>query len=146
MITYIQDNILNSHAQVLVNPVNTVGVMGKGLAAEFKHKYPEMFRKYQILCENQRLSIGQLWLYKSPDKWILNFPTKEHWRNPSQIEFIEEGLKKFVNTYSEKGITSIAFPALGCGAGELNWDTEVRPTMERYLNPQPIDIYLYLYP
>lgn len=81
-------------------------------------------------------------LYYAPDHWILLFPTKEHWRRPSKLEYIEAGLVKFVQTYAEKNITSIAFPRLGCGNGELNWE-DVRPLMEKYLNPLPIDIYIY---
>ena len=71
------------------------------------------------------------------------FPTKQNWRNPSKIEYIEDGLLKFVNTYAEKNISSIAFPRLGCGNGELDWN-EVRPVMEKYLKPLPIDVYIYL--
>ncbi len=143
MIEYVKGNIFDSPAQVIVNPVNTVGVMGKGLALEFKKKYPEMFSAYKKMCENKALTTGKLMLHFSPDHWILLFPTKEHWRNPSKIEYIENGLKKFVNTYAEKNITSIAFPKLGCGNGELDWAV-VKPLMEKYLKPLPIDIYIYL--
>jgi len=145
MITYVKGDLLQSPVRVLVNTVNTVGVMGKGIAKDFKQIYPEMFKQYQNLCEKSMFHMGQLWLYKTPHKWILNFPTKEHWRQPSKIEYIEAGLKKFVKTYAEKGITSIAFPALGCGNGELEWETQVRPLMEKYLRSLPIDIYIYLY-
>lgn len=145
MITYVVGDLFQSPARVLVNTVNTVGVMGKGIAKDFKTIYPEMFKQYQVLCEKNLFNIGQLWLYKTPHKWILNFPTKKHWRQPSQLEYIEAGLKKFVESYVDQGITSIAFPTLGCGNGELNWDNEVRPLMEKYLKSLPIDIYVYLY-
>ena len=82
-------------------------------------------------------------LYYEPDHWVVLFPTKEHWRNPSRREYIEAGLAKFCRTYAEKGITSVAFPKLGCGNGELNW-SEVKPVMEKYLKDLPIDIYIYL--
>ena len=145
MITYVVTDLLQSPARVLVNAVNTVGVMGKGIAKDFKQIYPEMFKEYQLLCERKQFNIGQLWLYKTPYKWVLNFPTKQHWKHPSKIEYIEEGLKKFVKTYSEKGLTSISFPLLGCGNGGLDWETQVKPLMEQYLSKLPIDIFIHLY-
>ena len=145
MILYIKGDLFQSPAQVLVNPVNTVGVMGKGLALDFKHLLPEMYRQYRILCERKQFFIGQLWLYKSPQKWVLNFPTKKHWRLPSRVEYIEAGLRKFVQVYSKWGIRSIAFPPLGCGNGQLDFRTQVMPLMEEYLRPLPIDIFIYIY-
>ena len=143
MIEYIEGNIFDSPAQVIVNPVNTVGVMGKGIALSFKQRYPEMFQRYKVICEKHQLTIGKLMLFYEADHWLLLFPTKENWRNPSKLEYIEKGLMKFVSTYAEKGINSIAFPCLGCGNGELNWN-DVKPLMEKYLNPLPIDVYIYL--
>lgn len=143
MTTLITTSIFTSPAKVLVNTVNTVGVMGKGIAKAFKDIFPEMFSEYQKLCENKQFHIGNLWLYKTPHKWILNFPTKQHWRYPSKPQYIEAGLKKFVHTYSDLGITSIAFPKLGCGNGELDWENTVRPLMLRYLEPLPIDIFIH---
>ena len=143
MIQYIEGDIFDSPAQVIVNTVNTVGVMGKGLALSFKQRYPNMFEKYKKVCENKLLTIGKLMMCYEADHWILLFPTKEHWRNPSKMEYIEEGLKKFVQTYAEKNITSIAFPRLGCGNGELDWN-KVKPLMEHYLKDLPIDVYIYL--
>jgi O-acetyl-ADP-ribose deacetylase (regulator of RNase III) len=142
MIEYIEGDIFNSPAQVIVNTVNTVGVMGKGLALSFKNRYPEMFQSYKLACDKNLMKIGKLMLFYSPDHWILLFPTKENWRYPSKLEYIEEGLSKFVRTFAEKNITSIAFPRLGCGNGELNWE-DVRPIMEKYLRQLPIDIYIY---
>lgn len=144
MIIYVKMNIFESPAQVLVNTVNTVGVMGKGIAKQYKQLYPEMFKEYQRYCEKQLLDIGKLWIYKTPNKWILNFPTKKHWRNKSEIEYIEKGLQKFVDTYKEKGIRSISFPPLGCGNGGLDWDNEVKPIMEKYLKSLDIDIFIHL--
>lgn len=143
MIMYLKGNLLSSPAQVLVNTVNTVGVMGKGIALQFKNKYPDMFKAYQKICEEHRLDIGMLYLWKSEDKWILMFPTKKHWRNPSKIEYIEKGLEKFVNNYEKLGIESIAFPRLGCGNGKLDWQI-VKPIMEKYLKPLPITVYIYV--
>lgn len=145
MITYVIGNLFESPARVLVNTVNTVGVMGKGIAKDFKAIYPEMFREYQGLCEEKKLTVGKLWLYKTSNKWILNFPTKTTWRQPSRIEYIESGLQAFVKGYAKHGITSIAFPPLGCGNGELNWEKQVRPLMEKYLNKLAIDVFIYLY-
>lgn len=143
MIEYIEGNIFDSPAQVIVNTVNTVGVMGKGIALEFKQRYPEMYDKYKTVCEKHQFSIGKLMLFYESDHWLLLFPTKENWRNPSKLEYLEKGLMKFVNTYADKGISSVAFPRLGCGNGELDWNV-VRPLMEKYLRPLPIDVYIYL--
>ncbi len=143
MIEYIEGNIFDSPAQVIVNTVNTVGVMGKGIALEFKNRYPQMFEKYKTACEKHMLTIGKLMLVSAPDHMLLLFPTKENWRYPSKLSYIEQGLKRFCDNYAQRGITSIAFPKLGCGNGELDWN-EVRPLMERYLKDLPIDIYIYL--
>jgi O-acetyl-ADP-ribose deacetylase (regulator of RNase III) len=145
MLEYISGNLLDSPAQTLVNTVNTVGVMGKGIALEFKHRYPEMFERYAAFCKADKFKIGMLYLYRTPNKWVLNFATKKHWRNPSKLEYIETGLKKFVETYAEHGIISIAFPQLGCGNGGLEWSV-VKPVMESYLRPLPIPVYLYIRP
>lgn len=143
MLTYIKGDLLTSPAQVLVNTVNTVGVMGKGIALEFKDKYPEMFKSYQKECDKNNLEIGKLILWKDDEKWILLFPTKKHWRSPSKIEYIEKGLQKFVQSYELLGIESIAFPRLGCGNGGLDWDI-VKPIMEQYLKSLPIHVYIYV--
>ncbi|MBD5131438.1 MAG: macro domain-containing protein [Clostridiales bacterium] len=145
MIKYIEGDIFSSPAQVIVNTVNTVGVMGKGLALEFKQRYPNMFETYKRICEKHQFSIGRLMLVYEPDHWILLFPTKQNWRYPSKLEYIESGLIKFTRTYVEKNISSIAFPRLGCGNGELEWD-QVKALMEKYLKPLPIDVYIYVKP
>ena len=95
MIEYIEGNIFDSPAQVIVNTVNTVGVMGKGIALEFKNRYPQMFEKYKIACEKKMLTIGKLMLVSAPDHMLLLFPTKENWRYPSKLSYIEQGLKRF---------------------------------------------------
>lgn len=143
MYYYVETGLFQSPAQVLVNTVNTQGVMGKGIAKVFKQLYPEMFNKYRQFCEDGRFKVGQLWLYKTPYRWVLNFPTKQEWRKPSRVEYIEAGLKKFVETYREREITSISFPMLGCGNGALDWKTQVKPLMERYLSTLPISIYVH---
>lgn len=143
MILYVQGDLFQSPAQVLVNTVNTVGVMGKGVALQFKQMFPEMFAQYRELCEQKQFDIGKLWLYRSPNKWVMNFPTKRHWRQPSKIEYISAGLQKFVDTYDEMGIHSIAFPPLGCGNGQLDFKSQVQPLMHEYLARLPIDVFIY---
>jgi O-acetyl-ADP-ribose deacetylase (regulator of RNase III) len=116
--------------------------MGKGLAAEFKRRYPEMFTAYQRLCQDGKLEIGKLWLWKANDQWVLNFPTKKHWRNPSKLSYVEAGLKKFLAEYERRGIREISFPRLGCGNGGLDWQ-DVKPLMEQYLRRLPIPAYIH---
>ena len=144
MITYLSGDLFQSPAKVLVNTVNTVGVMGKGIALKFKRIYPEMFEAYRNHCERGNFEIGQLFLYKTPNKWILNFPTKKHWRDPSRVEYIEAGLRKLRARGSEMGMTSIAFPELGCGNGELEFEGQVKPLMERYLGNLSVPTFIYL--
>lgn len=144
MIKYVACDLFLSPARVLVNTVNTVSVMGKGIAKDFKTIYPEMLRQYQDLCEKKQFDGGQLWIYKTEQKWVLNFPTTKHWCRPSKPEYIEAGLKKFAETYHVYGITSISFPLLGCGNGELDWETQVRPLMEAYLGKLPVTAYIHL--
>lgn len=143
MLQYVSGDLFLSEAQTLVNPVNTVGVMGKGIALLFKNQYPDMFDSYKTLCKNGLLEIGKPCLWKSPEKQILLFPTKKHWRSASKIEYIESGLKYFVGTYEDWQITSVAFPMLGCGNGGLDWN-DVKPLMEKYLKPLPINVRIYI--
>ncbi|WP_051638433.1 macro domain-containing protein [Butyrivibrio sp. NC2002] len=142
MIRYIKGDIFASPAQVITNTVNLEGVMGKGIALEFKKRYPKMFEAYKKRCDSGEFNIGNLLLYREYDKWILLFPTKNEWRRKSQLSYIEKGLQKFVINWDKLGIDSIAFPALGCGNGGLDWN-EVRPLMEKYLKRLPINIYIY---
>lgn len=142
MLTYHRTSILTAQTQTVVNTVNTVGVMGKGLASAYKSRHPEMFKAYKQLCKEGKFDIGQLWLWKGEDQWVLNFPTKKHWRNPSKLAYIDAGLNKFVDQYEERGIWEIAFPRLGCGNGGLDW-ADVGPLMESYLKPLPIPVYIH---
>lgn len=145
MLTYVRTSVLDSDAQTVVNTVNTEGVMGKGIAAVYKRRYPRMYKRYRELCKAGKFKVGQLWLWKENGQWILNFPTKTTWRRPSEVSYIEAGLRKFVDTYEERGITEISFPRLGCGNGGLDWETQVRPVMERYLSRLPIPVYVHDY-
>ena len=142
MLHFHRSSILTSPAQTVVNTVNTVGVMGKGLAASFKQRYPDMFQQYNRFCKSGHFQPGTSHLWKGPDQWVLNFATKKHWRNPSKIEYIRDGLIQFRNAYEIEGIREIAFPRLGCGNGGLDWD-EVRPLMVQHLYDLPIAIYIH---
>lgn len=143
VIHYQKGDIFQSEAQVIVNTVNCKGVMGKGLALAFKQKYPAMFPIYQEECKTRKLRIGRPSLYQQSTPWILNFPTKDHWKFPSKLEYLEKGLKYFVANYKKAGITSIAFPKLGAQNGKLSWD-EVGPLMAKYLSQLDIDVYIYI--
>ncbi|MBC8100321.1 MAG: macro domain-containing protein [Armatimonadetes bacterium] len=145
MITYVMGDLFQSPAKVLVNPVNTVGVMGKGLGAEFKRFYPEMFDQYRVLCETGRFRVGQLHVYRTAHKWALNFPVKRHWRDAAQLSDIEASLQKFAAVYAEHGMTSVSFPMLSMGESKLNWQSEMRPLMEAYLQPLPIAVYIHVF-
>lgn len=141
MIKIIKNNVFTCEAQTIVNTVNCVGVMGAGIALEYKRKYPDMFLKYKSICDKKQLEVGKLWLYKTEKKWILNFPTKIHWKNPSEIEYLELGLKKFVEEYKDKGITSIGFPLLGANNGGLSIHDSLE-VMVKYLKVCDIPIYI----
>ncbi|MCL6283630.1 macro domain-containing protein [Ruegeria sp. 2012CJ41-6] len=142
MLQFHRTSLMTSSAQTVVNTVNTVGVMGKGLAAAFKERYPDMFAEYKILCKQGELAPGSSWLWKGVDQWVLNFATKKHWRNPSKIEYIHDGLVEFRRTYEAMGIREIAFPRLGCGNGGLDWEV-VRPLMVDLLHDLPITVYIH---
>ena len=115
-------NIFNSDCEFLVNPVNCVGIMGKGLALEFKNKYPLNFEIYKKACDNASFNIGNLLIVPVDNKFIVNFPTKKHWRNKSDLEFIKIGLEELKVAIKEFNIKSIALPKLGCGLGGLDWN------------------------
>lgn len=144
MITFRRTSLLESPAQTLVNTVNCVGVMGKGLAKAFRDREPEMFDRYKAVCTQGLLEPGKLWLWRGAKSWVLNFPTKIHWRNPSKMEWIEAGLEKFVSAYKDQEIREVSFPRLGCGNGGLEWD-DVRPMMEQFLSKVDIPVYIHDY-
>lgn len=142
-IQYLKGDIFTSQAQVIVNTVNCQGVMGKGLALAFKQKYPDMFAVYERECQTGKLKIGRPTIYQKSEPWILNFPTKNHWRNPSKLEYVEKGLAFLANNYKKAGITSIAFPKLGAQNGKLDWN-DVGPVMAKYLSQFDINVYIYI--
>ena len=137
-------NIFSSRCQTIVNTVNCVGIMGAGIALECRLRYPLMFEKYAQLCADAKLDIGQLWIYRAPERWVLNFPTKKHWRYPSRVEYLHLGLQKFLDTYQARGIASVAFPLLGAQNGGLQAD-ESLALMLHYLSQCSIPVEIYEY-
>ena len=136
-------DILQSKAQTLINTVNCVGVMGKGIALEFKKRFPEMFEDYRQRCERGQVRPGVPYLYRSlMSPQIVNFPTKDHWKSVSRIEDIEKGLEYLLSQYREWEITSLAVPPLGCGNGQLEWRA-VGPLIYRYARQMSVAIELY---
>lgn len=131
-IEFTQGNLLEANAEALVNTVNTVGVMGKGIALMFKEAYPENFKEYQAACRAQEVQVGKMFVTQRDSllgpKWIINFPTKAHWRYPSRIKWVEQGLDDLISVIKDKGIKSIALPPLGAGNGGLEW-ADVRKTI-----------------
>lgn len=133
MITYVKGDLLEADVEALVNTVNCVGVMGKGIALAFKHRFPDNFRQYEDGCARRVVEIGKMFVVVQSSlfnpRWIVNFPTKAHWKDPSHLSWIERGLEDLYRTVIEKKISSIAIPPLGCGNGGLDW-RDVRPMIE----------------
>lgn len=147
MIKEVQGNLLAADVDALVNTVNTVGVMGKGIALQFKKAYPDMFRAYQAAAKAGDLRIGHMHVWEtgllSGPRFIVNFPTKKHWRQPSRLEEVADGLQDLKRVVRELGITSIALPPLGCGNGGLNW-REVEPLIrEAFADAPDVDVLLF---
>lgn len=147
MIVIKTGNIFTTPCQTIVNTVNCVGVMGAGIAYEFMLRYPQMFAKYQGFCRNGQIDIGNLWVYNHDESGnkiqkVLNFPTKRHWKDPSKVEYLEAGLQKFVSTYEQKGITSIAFPLLGASRGGIP-EKVALAVMQRYLDVCTIPVEIW---
>lgn len=140
MIRFTTGNLLEADVEALVNTVNTVGVMGKGIALMFKEAYPANFQEYATACKRGEVRTGRIFLTETGQlagpRWILNFPTKRHWRTRTRLEWIEEGLKDLRRVIEREGIRSIAIPPLGCGNGGLDW-SQVRPHIERALGDLP---------
>ena len=147
MIQYTTGNILESNAQALINTVNTVGIMGKGIALQFKKAYPNNFSAYQNACKKGDIAIGKLFITKdrnlnSGEKIIINFPTKKDWRKSSEYSFIEEGLDNLVQIIEQQDIKSIAIPPLGAGNGGLEWE-KVKKMIEQKLNSINVEVIVY---
>ena len=140
MITVKTGDILAEPAEALVNTVNCVGVMGRGIALQFRNAFPDNFRAYEAACKRGEVRPGRMFVFArealDPPRWIINFPTKRHWRGRSRIEDIEAGLAALVEEIRARAIRSIAIPPLGCGLGGLDW-AEVRPRIEAALAALP---------
>ncbi|MFF5177651.1 macro domain-containing protein [Micromonospora sp. NPDC000316] len=148
MIVIAHGNLLTADVEALVNTVNTVGVMGKGIALQFKRAYPANYAAYRAACAAKEVQLGRMFLFDSallgPRRYVINFPTKGHWRTSSRVSDIQAGLNDLVRVIRERGISSVAVPALGCGNGGLDWD-EVRPLIERSFAALP-DVRVLLFP
>ncbi len=147
MIRYKQGNLLDSNAEALVNTVNTVGVMGKGLALMFKQRFAQNMREYVAACDAGDVKTGAMFITRPGEligpKWIVNFPTKQHWRNPSQMTWIVEGLRDLRGFIVENNVRSIAIPPLGAGNGGLQWMdvcTEIQAALK---DLDSVDIQMY---
>lgn len=147
MIRYKRGDIVREDAEALVNTVNCVGVMGRGIALQFKNAFPENFKAYAAACKNEEVQPGRMFVFETRQltnpRYIINFPTKRHWRGKSRIEDIEVGLKALVDAVRRYDIRSIAIPPLGSGLGGLDW-SEVRPRIEGILQSLT-DVHVLLY-
>jgi O-acetyl-ADP-ribose deacetylase (regulator of RNase III) len=147
MIRFTEGNLLESSAEALVNTVNTVGVMGKGIALMFKEAFPQNFSAYQTACKQKTINVGRMFVTERRDlvgpKWIINFPTKKHWRHPSQMDWIEEGLKDLKRVIVEKQIRSIALPPLGSGNGGLHWPDVRERIVDTFSGMPEVEVIVY---
>ena len=146
MIQYVTGNLLRSNAEALVNTVNTVGVMGKGIALQFKEAFPQNYKAYRNACKTGALKPGKLLVFTEETPQgavtIINFPTKTDWRSKSTYAFIEEGLKELRLQINLLGLKSVALPPLGCGNGGLDW-AKVKPLIEQFLSDSETDIQVF---
>ena len=144
MLRFIKGDIFSSQADILVNPVNCVGTMGKGLALVFKKRFPDAFDEYVALCASGVLSPGKPHLCKSlfPPQIVL-FPTKDHWRGAAKVEFIDQGLNELTKILIKHKVSSVAIPHLGCGLGGLSWKNEVLPLVQQYFGDSSLLVEVY---
>lgn len=146
-VVFSTNSIFDSGATAIVNAVNCVGVMGGGLALAFKQRYPIMDLDYQEYCDRNMLRPGKLHTYQpslTNDPWIVNFPTKDHFKDPSELEYIESGMQQLAVMAVVRNWHSVAVPALGCGLGGLKWD-DVLPIIEKHVSFAPDTLWL-VYP
>jgi O-acetyl-ADP-ribose deacetylase (regulator of RNase III) len=147
MIRFTKGNLLESSAEALVNTVNTVGVMGKGIALQFRQTFPFNYKRYKEACKKGELVTGKLLVVKDSnlltgDKTIINFPTKQDWRNPAKNEYIASGLIELLTYLKQSKLKSIALPALGCGNGGLDWKV-IKPMLTGMLSELTMEIIVY---
>ena len=134
MIKFVTGDIFNSNADCLINTVNCEGVMGKGIAYQFKIRFPQNNLEYIRECETGKLKVNTIHYYKEDGIWIVNFPTKNKWREKSKIDYIEKGLEQLIKFIIEYNPRIIAIPPLGCGNGGLNWDIVKSIIIEKLRN------------
>ena len=147
MIRFTQGNLLTADVEAIVNTVNTVGVMGKGIALMFKDTFQENYKRYEVACKAGQVEVGSMFVTENHElfgpKWIVNFPTKKHWRHPTKIQWVVDGLQDLRNFLSENNVKSIALPPLGCGNGGLDWQ-DVRREIEIALSDlESVEIVVY---
>lgn len=147
MIRYTQGNLLEAEAEAVVNTVNEVGVMGKGIALQFKEAFPASAKAYMEAAKRGEVRVGRVFVTRGEEllgpRWILHFPTKRHWRHGSKLEWVTEGLVDLVRVLREKGIRSVALPPLGCGNGGLDWK-RVRAEIERaFAQVDDVEVLVY---
>jgi O-acetyl-ADP-ribose deacetylase (regulator of RNase III) len=146
VITYCQGDLLAADVDALVNAVNTVGVMGKGIALAFKNRFPTNFQAYAAACQRGEVVTGRMFVTETQallgPRWIVNFPTKQHWRDPSRLEWVRSGLQDLRRFLLTESVPSVALPALGAGLGGLNWPA-VRAEIETALADLPVDVRVY---
>ena len=146
MIISVQGNLLEDSAEAYVNTVNTVGVMGKGIALQFKQAFPDVFKQYAKDCKKGLVQVGEMHVVPvdglANPKYIINFPTKKNWRNPSELNYIQDGLQDLVHVIRANNIRSIALPPLGCGNGGLDWHV-VRPLIVEAFKDVDVEVHLY---
>lgn len=146
-IWYVGGDMLLANIETLVNPCNTVGIAGAGLSLHFKNFYPLIINDYAVACYKHIVERGKLYINSNkeyPGRKFIHFPTKTDWRQPSQLEYVEEGLVDFVKNYEQWHLKSVAFPRLGCGLGGLNWKADVQPLMQKYLNDVNIPVFIFV--
>jgi len=142
MIRFVDGNLFDNKYDIIVNTINCAGVMGKGVALEFKKRYPKMFREYRKVCLKNEIRPGDIWVWKRDDEWVVNFATKDHWRFPSKYSYIDDGLEKLRTYLSGFGNISVGIPPLGCGNGGLDWN-RVKYTIVEKLKYLECDITLF---
>lgn len=146
MISYHQGDLLAADVDALVNAVNTVGVMGKGIALAFKNRFPANYQAYAAACRRGEVATGCMFVTETPallgPRWIVNFPTKQHWRDPSRLDWVRTGLQDLRRFLLAEGVKSVALPALGAGLGGLSWHA-VRAEIAAALADLPVDVRVY---
>ncbi|THJ71345.1 macro domain-containing protein [Candidatus Frankia alpina] len=149
MITEAAGNLLQADVDALVNTVNTAGVMGKGIALQFRRAYPEMFVAYQDAAKAGQLELGRMHVWPTGSftgpRYVINFPTKGHWRSRSRLTDVERGLGDLVRVVGELNVRSLAVPPLGCGHGGLDWQ-QVEPRIRAAFGDLDQDVHVLLYP